>query len=337
MILRLMGSGAVINAKRVLITGGTGSVGRHLLDRLASGRDGSPFLVRILSRDESKQHTMQLQYREMKLPFRLEFMIGDIRDYNTVVSALQGIEVVFNAAAMKYVPQCEYHPQEAIRTNIDGAENIVRAIAHEKLPVQVVVGCSTDKACRPSSVMGMTKALQERIFIHGNLRCPNTKFVCVRYGNILTSRGSVLQLFLDQLESGGPLTITDQRVSRFIISLDDAVDTILAAATRGQPGDTFVPRAHSALMTNVALALIGDRNVGLQYIGLRPGEKMHEELVSEDEARYTRKVDRWYAISSLLSDLAGPENSVLSGAYCSDTVTTLDETCEYLRQIGVIS
>lgn len=328
----------MLNAKRVLITGGTGSVGCHLLDRLISGKNGTPFLVRILSRDESKQHTMQLKYGKMALPFRLEFLIGDIRDYDTVAYALQGIEIVFNAAAMKYVPQCEYHPQEAIRTNIGGAENIVGAISKEQLPVQIVVGCSTDKACRPANVMGMTKALQERIFIHGNLRCPATKFVCVRYGNILTSRGSVLQLFLDQLESGGPLTVTDPKVSRFIISLDDAVDAILAVAERGRPGETFVPRAHSALMTNVALALIGDRDIALGYIGLRTGEKMHEELVSEDEARYTRQEDRWYVISSSLSELCGARRSILEDAYRSDTdISTLEETRAYLQKIGVIS
>ena len=171
----------------------------------------------------------------------LEFRIGDVRDFGSIASALRDADVVVNAAAMKQVPACEYIPSEAVLTNKLGAENIVRAIQEHTLLVETVVGISTDKACKPVNAMGMTKALQERIFIHGNLRCPGTRFVCVRYGNVLASRGSVIPLFHEQIRAGGPVTITTADMTRFLISLDDAVDTVFAALTKAGPGRDFRP------------------------------------------------------------------------------------------------
>ena len=167
-----------------------------------------------------------------------------MRDFDSVAAVLRDADVVFNAAALKQVPTCEYFPYEAVRTNIGGAENIVRAIQKHRLPVETVVGISTDKACKPVNVMGMTKAIQERVFIQGNMRCPDTRFVCVRYGNVLASRGSVIPLFHDQIRNGGPVTVTTPEMTRFLLSLDQAVDTVFAAVRSGAArGDLRAQRA----------------------------------------------------------------------------------------------
>src|SRR3972149_12219877 len=223
--------------KVVLITGGTGSLGKVLTKRLLSGSDGLPKKIIIFSRDEAKQHFMRVEYqKKAKNPtdeviynnFRslLEFRIGDVRDFHSIASALRGVDIVINAAALKQVPSCEYFPHEAVQTNIGGPENILRAISEHNLPVDTVVGVSTDKACKPINVMGMTKALQERIFISGNITYPKTRFVCVRYGNVLASRGSVIPLFHEQIKNGGPVTITTKEMTRFLLPLNRAVDTV---------------------------------------------------------------------------------------------------------------
>ena len=205
--------------KRILITGGTGSLGQVLVRRLLTGEMGQPRKIIVFSRDEAKQHDMRLEYlhsargdRRGHLP-QLPASCSSSASATCATStaslrALRDADVVFNAAALKQVPTCEYFPCEAVRTNIAGAENIVRAIREHDLPVETVVGISTDKACKPVNVMGMTKAIQERVFIQANMRCPQTRFVCVRYGNVLASRGSVIPLFHEQIRSGGPVTIT---------------------------------------------------------------------------------------------------------------------------------
>src|SRR5689334_3448384 len=221
--------------KRVLVTGGTGSLGKVLIQRLLKGDIGKPAKIIVYSRDEAKQHFMRLEFQNNQAATDeviyhnfeqlLEFRIGDVRDYGSIVSAMRDADVVINAAAMKQVPTCEYFPFEAVRTNISGAEHIARGIQEFSLPVDTVVGVSTDKACKPVNVMGMTKAVQERIFIQANMRASQTRFVCVRYGNVLASRGSVIPLLLDQIRKGGPITITTREMTRFLQSLDDAVDT----------------------------------------------------------------------------------------------------------------
>jgi UDP-glucose 4-epimerase len=182
----------------------------------------------------------------------LEFRIGDVRNYHSVASALRDADFVFNAAALKQVPTCEYFPYEAVQTNIGGAENIVRAIREHDLPVQAVIGISTDKACKPVNVMGMTKAIQERVFIRANLDCQNTRFICARYGNVLASRGSVIPLFHEQIRTGGPVTITTPEMTRFLLSLDQAVDVIFTALKDAGCGETLIPKVPSANMTDVA-------------------------------------------------------------------------------------
>ena len=198
----------LFDGKRILITGGTGSLGRVLVRRLLSGEMGDPERIIVFSRDEAKQHYMRLEYQKLSVATdeviyrnflqKVQFVIGDVRDYHSICSILRDVNVVFNAAALKQVPTCEYFPFEAVQTNISGPNNIVRALREHSFPVETVIGISTDKACKPVNVMGMTKAIQERLFISANLYIPDTRFICVRYGNVLASRGSVIPLFHHQ-------------------------------------------------------------------------------------------------------------------------------------------
>jgi UDP-glucose 4-epimerase len=246
---------------------------------------------------------------------------------------LRDADVVVNAAALKQVPTCEYYPYEAVQTNILGPENIVRAIREFNLPVESVVGVSTDKACKPVNAMGMTKALQERVFIQANLLCPATRFVCVRYGNVLASRGSVIPLFQEQIRAGGPVTITTPDMTRFLLSLDDAVDTIFAALAGALPGETYIPRAATALVTNVAMALIGHRRTEIKFIGLRPGEKTHEILICEEEAHRTSERGKWFAIAPLLPEISRNEpcaNPLPKEYSSADDVMSLEATTRLL-------
>jgi FlaA1/EpsC-like NDP-sugar epimerase len=318
----------VLDGKRVLITGGTGSLGKVLVKRILSGEFGSPKQLVILSRDEAKQHFMRMEYLNKASPTdeviyqnfqrALTFRIGDVRDFHSVASALNGIDIVFNAAALKQVPTCEYFPYEAVQTNIGGPENLVRAIRENDLSVETVVGISTDKACKPVNVMGMTKAIQERVFIRANLECPDTRFVCVRYGNVLASRGSVIPLFHEQIKSGGPVTLTDKRMTRFLLSLDQAVDTIFAAVKSAKPGETYIPRVPSAKMIDIADALIDGRKIKRKFTGIRPGEKIHEILISEEEAHRTIDRGQYYAIAPMLPEVGSIDGkSALDKEYSS--------------------
>jgi UDP-glucose 4-epimerase len=333
------------DGKRLLVTGGTGSLGKVLVRRLLAGEMGDAAKITVFSRDEAKQHFMRVEYQQKaaatdeiiyrNFQQKLEFWIGDVRDFSSVAAALRKADIVFNAAALKQVPTCEYFPYEAVRTNIGGAENIVRAIQEHQLPVQTVVGISTDKACKPVNVMGMTKAIQERVFIQANMRCPQTRFVCVRYGNVLASRGSVIPLFHAQIRAGGPVTITTSDMTRFLLSLDDAVDTVFAAIREARPGETYVPRAPSALVTNIAEALIGDRKIPILEIGIRPGEKVHEIMISDEEAHRAEARGRWYAILPMLPEVNEDREvrQALRKEYSSsDEVMTLDQTRHMLAE-----
>ena len=324
--------------KRILITGGTGSLGKVLVRRLLGGEMGRPRQIVVFSRDEAKQHFMRVEYLQRTAAtdeviyrnFRelLTFRIGDVRDFHSVASALRDIDVVFNAAALKQVPTCEYYPFEAVQTNIGGPENIVRAIRELNLPIETVVGISTDKACKPVNVMGMTKAIQERVFIRANLDCPRTRFMCVRYGNVLASRGSVIPLFHDQIRKGGPLTITTADMTRFLLSLDDAVDIIFEAVRGGQRGETFIPRVPSARITDLAAVLIGERPIEIKVTGIRPGEKVHEILISEEEISRAVERGRYYVILPILPELMSEQEEPhpLTEEYSSaGTVMTVEE------------
>lgn len=302
-----------LEGKRILVTGGTGSLGQTLVRRLLTGEMGRPANITVFSRDEAKQHYMRLEYMHKQAATDdviyqnsqdlLNFRIGDVRDPSAVVAAIREADVIFNAAALKQVPSCEYFPYEAVQTNINGAQNIVRAVREHRLPVELVIGVSTDKACKPINVMGMTKALQERIFIEANRDTPDTRFMCVRYGNVIASRGSIVPLFVEQVQNNKPLTVTLPEMTRFLLSLDKAADTIFAAINDGNRGETFVPQVPSAKMVDVAKALMGDKDLPIVFTGIRPGEKVHEIMVSEEECFRTEERDGFYAILPVLPEL----------------------------------
>lgn len=335
----------ILKDKRVVVTGGTGSLGKVLVKRMLTGELGVPRQITIFSRDEAKQHSMRLAFQHLRAPTDeviyhnleklLQFRIGDVRDLHSVSSILADADIVFNAAALKQVPSCEYFPYEAVQTNITGAENIIRAIGQHRLRIETVVGISTDKACKPVNVMGMTKAVQERIFVRANLDSPDTRFICVRYGNVLASRGSVIPLFHEQVHRGGPITITTTEMTRFLLSLEQAVDTVFRALTQAAAGETYVPRVPSAKVTDIARALIADRNIEVQITGIRPGEKVHEILVSEEEAHRTVERDEYYAIKPMLPELQAPEDTAnpIGREYSSaDSVMSYDEVVELLQK-----
>jgi FlaA1/EpsC-like NDP-sugar epimerase len=340
----------LLQDKSILIIGGTGSLGKSLLRAILSGTYGRPEHIVIFSRDEAKQHEIRMAFRNIKSATEeiiytdfeqvLNFQIGDIRDFSSVARAVSRADVVVNAAALKQVPSCEYFPHEAVRTNIDGAENIVRAIETLKLPVETVIAISTDKACKPVNVMGMTKAIQERIFIQANLRCPGTRFICVRYGNVLASRGSVIPLFLDQIRAGGPVTITTNEMTRFLLSLRRAVQCVMDAYSTAQRGDIYVPRVRSSLIRNIASALVGDRGLPIVQMGIRPGEKIHEVLVAEDEVHRTVILDDYYVIRPILPEIEAHARNqpMLEREYSSaHNVMSLKETEAILRENDLIS
>lgn len=335
----------LLAGKQVLITGGTGSLGKVLLRRILSSEAGQPAQIVVLSRDEAKQHQIRVEYQRLRsatdeviyrnFTERLSFRIGDVRDYASVCAALQGIDIVFNAAALKQVPTCEYFPFEALQTNVVGPENIVRAIRDLRLPVETVVGISTDKAVKPVNVMGMTKALQERIFARANLEVPRTRFVIVRYGNVLASRGSVIPLFHEQIKIGGPVTITDPQMTRFLLSLDEAVDLIFAAVQSARRGETYIPRVPAARIVDVAKALIGNRRIETAVTGIRPGEKMHEILISEEEAHRASERGSLYVISPILPELRQESlgETVIDREYSSaDDLLSFERVVDLLRE-----
>jgi len=296
---------------KVLITGGTGSLGKAVVERIMTGRMGRPSKIMVFSRDEFKQHEMRVHWRQARDTIEdlrdisiedvLEFHIGDVRLYDTLLPVLRKADVVINAAALKQVPQCEYFPYEAVRTNIKGPYNIIRGIREHNLKIQKVVTISTDKACKPVNVMGMTKALQERLVLAGNTDDCNTEFMAVRYGNVIASRGSVVPHFKKQIAAGGPVTITSPDMTRFLLTLDQAVDTVLEVLGNGKRGDILVPQVPSARIIDIARLMIGSRNIEIGNIGIRPGEKVDEILINEEECSRTFERNNYYVIKSILA------------------------------------
>lgn len=278
--------------KRFLVTGGTGSFGNFIVHRLLELHARE---VRVFSRDEKKQYDMRVFYQGRG---DLSFVIGDVRNARSVDEAMAGIDVVFHAAALKQVPNCEQFPTEALATNVLGAEHVVTvALKHR---VQTLVAISTDKAVKPVNVMGMTKALQERIVLQANRSRLNsgTRLACVRYGNVLRSRGSVVPFFRRQLALGQRLTITDERMTRFLLTLNDAIDLVLFAAKSKQGGELFVRKAPAARVLDIAACLSEEAGKPLAYdlIGNLPGEKINEILVSEEEMERSEDMEDYYKI-----------------------------------------
>lgn len=282
-----------LNEKTILITGGTGSFGRamakHIIETQPKIKE-----IRIFSRDELKQELMRIEYSNPKL----KFYIGDVRDIDSVNNAMKGVDFIFHAAALKQVPSCEFFPMQAVMTNIIGGHNVIEsAIAHG---VSTLVCLSTDKAVYPINTMGMTKAVMEKVAQAAarTEACSNTVVCCVRYGNVMCSRGSVIPLFIDQIKANGPLTITVPEMTRFLLPLRDSVDLVLFAFSNAKPGDIFVKKAPACTIGVLAQALknIFKSDVPVNIIGMRHGEKLYETLVSKEELRRSQDMGDYYRV-----------------------------------------
>jgi UDP-N-acetylglucosamine 4,6-dehydratase len=267
-----------LNGSTILVTGGTGSFGHAFVERVIDCWPDAT--VRVYSRDELKQSQMRDRFGDRQV----RYLIGDVRDRARMTRAVEGADIIVHAAAMKQVPACEYNPFEAVRTNVLGAQHVVDAAIDAK--VRRVVALSTDKAVNPVNLYGATKLCAEKIFVQGNAYAAqgNTRLACVRYGNVVGSRGSVVPVFQDQLERDGRITITDERMTRFWITLPQAVDLVLYALENMEGGEVFVPKIPSMQVIDLARAIAPD--VPHELIGIRPGEKLHEILITPDEARH---------------------------------------------------
>jgi UDP-N-acetylglucosamine 4,6-dehydratase len=300
----------------LLITGGTGSFGNAVLKRFLH----SDFTeIRIFSRDEKKQEDMRISLKNDKV----KFYIGDVRNYDSIDDALHGVDYVFHAAALKQVPSCEFYPMEAVYTNVQGAENVMRAAIANG--VKRCVMLSTDKAVYPINAMGISKAMMEKVMVAKSRLCdPGKTVLCAtRYGNVMASRGSVIPLFLEQLQSGKPLTITDPNMTRFLMSLDESVDLVLYAFEHAQPGDIFVQKAPASTVGDLAQAmkemLKSDSNV--KVIGTRHGEKLYESLLSREEMARANDLGDYYRIPADSRDLNYSKYFVEGEA----SITTFDD------------
>lgn len=287
----------MFNNKTLLITGGTGSFGNAILNRFL---DSSVKEIRILSRDEKKQDDMRKSYKNPKI----KFYIGDVRDYQSVLNATRGCDFVYHAAALKQVPSCEFHPLEAVKTNILGTENVLEASINSG--VQRVVCLSTDKAVYPINAMGISKAMMEKVVVAKSRVSASTVICATRYGNVMASRGSVIPLFLDQIRRGQPLTITDENMTRFMMTLEDAVDLVIYAFCNANQGDIFVQKAPAATISTLAKSLVdlaGVPDYQIQVIGTRHGEKLYEVLLSREEMAFAEDLGGYYRIPPDLRDL----------------------------------
>jgi UDP-N-acetylglucosamine 4,6-dehydratase len=284
--------------KVLLITGGTGSFGNAVLQRFLHSDFAE---IRVFSRDEKKQEDMRMALRND----RVKFYIGDVRDYDSLHDALRGVDYVFHAAALKQVPSCEFYPMEAVRTNVIGAENVMRAAVAQGVRRCVVL--STDKAVYPINAMGMSKAMMEKVMVARSRQCdPERTVLCAtRYGNVMASRGSVIPLFLQQLQLGKPLTLTDPNMTRFLMSLDESVDLVIYAFENARPGDIFVQKSPASTVGDLAQALRellrSDNEV--RIIGTRHGEKLYESLVSREEMARSEDLGNYYRIHADSRDL----------------------------------
>ena len=288
----------IFKNKTLLITGGTGSFGKAVLSKFSTSNLSE---IRIFSRDEKKQDELRKLYNNTKI----NFYIGDVRDKSSVENVVKGVDYIFHAAALKQVPSCEFFPMEAVKTNVIGTENILNAA--ENYGVSKVIVLSTDKAVYPINVMGLSKALLEKVMIarSRNLQSKKVVFCGTRYGNVMASRGSVIPLFIDLIKAGKPITITDPEMTRFMMTLEDAVDLVLYAFENGLPGDIFVQKAPAATISVLAEALIElyDSKSEIEIIGTRHGEKLYETLVNREEIVKAEDLKEYYRIPSDNRDL----------------------------------
>jgi UDP-N-acetylglucosamine 4,6-dehydratase/5-epimerase len=284
--------------KKLLITGGTGSFGNAVLHRFLGSEIEE---IRIFSRDEKKQEDMRISLKNEKL----KFYIGDIRNYESIYDAMQGVDYVFHAAALKQVPSCEFYPMEAVNTNILGAENVLRAAIAQEVEKCVVL--STDKAVYPINAMGISKAMMEKLMIAKSRLCdPKKTILCAtRYGNVMGSRGSVIPLFLKQIQEGSNITITDPKMTRFLMSLDESVELVLYAFANANPGDIFVQKSPASTIDDLVTAMqeLFNKKNKVETIGTRHGEKLYETLVSREEMARAKSLERYYQIPADARDL----------------------------------
>ncbi len=327
-------------AKTLLVTGGTGTFGNAVIRRFLSTCIGQ---IRVFSRDEKKQHDMRLQYRDD----RLRFYIGDVRDPNGLGDALAGADYVFHAAALKQVPSCEFYPMQALLTNSIGAENVMSAAVDAE--VQRMVVLSTDKAVYPVNAMGLSKAMMEKLMIaKSRMAAHRGTVLCgTRYGNVMASRGSVIPLFISQIKAGAPITVTDPEMTRFMMSIDNAVDLVVYAFQHGEPGDIFVQKAPAATIETLALALkkiFGAPNP-IKIIGTRHGEKVYETLVNREEMARAQDLGGYFRIPADNRDLnydkyfvAGHEKITVATDYNSHNTRRLsvDELAEMLLRLEYV-
>ena len=282
--------------KTLLITGGTGSFGNAVLNRFLKTDIGE---IRVFSRDEKKQDDMRHEF-QAKMPEvadKIKFFIGDVRDLASVKNAMHGVDYIFHAAALKQVPSCEFFPMEAVKTNVIGTDNVLTAAIDEG--VKSVICLSTDKAAYPVNAMGITKALEERVAVAKARTTEKTKICCTRYGNVMCSRGSVIPLWIEQIRKGQPITVTDGSMTRFIMSLDEAVDLVLFAFQHGESGDILVQKAPACTIKTQAEAVCelfgGDKN-SIKTIGIRHGEKMYETLLTNEECAHAIDMGDFYRV-----------------------------------------
>lgn len=294
---------SIFKDKTLLISGGTGSFGNAVLKRFLRTDIGE---IRIFSRDEKKQDDMRHEY-QAKYPdvaHKIKFYIGDVRSLESCRSAIPGTDFIFHAAALKQVPSCEFFPMEAVRTNVIGTDNVLTAAIEAK--VKAVICLSTDKAAYPINAMGITKAIEEKVAVAKSRYSGDTKICCTRYGNVMCSRGSVIPLWIDQIRSGNPITLTEPSMTRFIMSLDEAVDLVLFAFEHGQSGDIFVQKAPACTIQTQAEAvceLFGGKKEDIKVIGIRHGEKMYETLLTKEECAKAVDMGDFYRVPADNRDL----------------------------------
>ena len=282
--------------KTLLITGGTGSFGNAVLNRFLRTDIGE---IRIFSRDEKKQDDMRHEF-QIKMPEvsdKIKFYIGDVRDLASVKNAMHGVDFIFHAAALKQVPSCEFFPMEAVRTNIIGTDNVLTAAIDEG--VECVICLSTDKAAYPVNAMGTSKAMEEKVAVARSRNSGKTKICCTRYGNVMCSRGSVIPLWIDQIKAGNPITVTEPNMTRFIMSLEEAVDLVLFAFEHGEKGDLLIKKAPACTIQTQAEAvceLFGGKKEDIKVIGIRHGEKMYETLLTNEECEHAVDMGKFYRV-----------------------------------------
>ena len=287
---------SLFKGKTLMITGGTGSFGNTVLNRFLATDIGE---IRVFSRDEKKQDDMrhEFQAKSPELAEKISFYIGDVRDIASVRAAMHGVDYIFHAAALKQVPSCEFFPVEAVKTNVLGTDNVLTAAIEEG--VETVICLSTDKAAYPVNAMGTSKAMMEKVVVAKSRQSKKTKICCTRYGNVMCSRGSVIPLWIDQIRAGDPITITDGTMTRFIMSLDEAVDLVLFAFEHGENGDILVQKAPACTIKTQAEAVCelfgGDKNA-IKTIGIRHGEKMYETLLTNEECAHAIDMGNFYRV-----------------------------------------